>query len=1410
MPILQYPEDRPALGTFGAVNYKPAQDTEVAPGTATLLGAAFRQDNTVVSMASNKLAGVDTATRDGLTGDEIWNQIKGTKYEGHSDRFMPIFNRPAFEAMKSQIDMEEEDRRTVESAGWWGTGASMLAGGFDLPSLIPGGELVSGVRMGQAAVRTGLRTGIAGALAAGTSEVALQASQQTRPLSESAMNIGSGAILSGLLGAGAGALLSHAERKAAFASIEKALQDHVPTPDEVAAHADGVGMGADAAGIGAQAVDKPVLGDYGIASGAKSVGALQSGFNPLLRAAHSPSAVHRSIMADLAETGFYLEKNVRGEGNLAVESAVKYWDRGALTKGLDDMRQIYNEARAKGGLDLNPEEFRTAVSYAMRRGDVGDHEAVSKAATAWRNTLFDPLKDEAIAAGLLPADVNVKTATSYLTRLWNSNRLNAGEDRFKQIVRPWIDDQLAQLEFKADEIRVGNKIVDAEKKRETFGKVTERLDSIESRLADRQALRERKQASLGQLQQTRLDVLKERAPPEVVKMLRGADENAVMVDTVKQARAAERSANKKQTFAERSPVLAIIRAKGGARVGSKLDNELRAMGVTPKTHPGLFVKKGGIGDVDNFVHAEDPIFANLPEDGNGYVDPRALMESIRSELAGNPLRTAEEEATAAALDNLDKVASEWLDRVGLAPNASVKDVRDFIGRVVGAENNTAGIDTRISRFEQEIEQFDRATDSIVNESKITAAEAKTVGEELDKLEAELDGVKDLANSSPRVALVVDYGTTRRDLFKSKLKERTLSKRVEALKRLEAEGGANDEIMAELAAKSIELDRLRANIDGLKVKADKLEPMMPKVKQEIPDFVSPADRADYVKGIVDDIFSQLTGRANQGMPSYDMTMSSRGPLKERTFNIPDHLIEDFLEHDIELIGRRYARVMAADVELTKMDKRQGGAGKPTLASQLERVKNDYLTLREAVNSNPAFTDPKAKASALKALAKSEKNDVEDIGGVRDLLRGQYKVDTQHTNYARVLRMAGVFNFMRSLGGVVVSSLSDAARPPMVHGMARYMSEGIAPLVTNLKAVKLAVEDAKLLGAVTERSLQSRLATMAELADPYSSHSPFERFIDNAANVFSKMTLLPWWNDMHKSIASVLVQNRLLKNAAVDYEKLAPGELKYMGFLGIDAHMAERIAKQFDEFGNVDGNVHIPGLANWTDEGARRAFAGAVNKDVDSIIVTKSVADVPLFAHTPTGRALLQFKSFALASNQRVLMRGLQEGPGSFITGMVGMSALGMLTFYLKQVESNRDLNDNPGRWLAEGIDRSGVFQLAFEVNNTWEKLGGSGIYALAGAAFPDATQRAPASRYANRDAFGALLGPSFQLGTDVAQLLGIGARATHGDIDLKGADVNRAIGMTPFATLPYWRWIIEGGFGLGDAGLKPQLKQAVGD
>lgn len=60
------------------------------------------------------------------------------------------------------------------------------------------------------------------------------------------------------------------------------------------------------------------------------------------------------------------------------------------------------------------------------------------------------------------------------------------------------------------------------------------------------------------------------------------------------------------------------------------------------------------------------------------------------------------------------------------------------------------------------------------------------------------------------------------------------------------------------------------------------------------------------------------------------------------------------------------------------------------------------------------------------------------------------------------------------------------------------------------------------------------------------------------------------------------------------------------------------------------------------------------------MTRSVDHVPLFANTPLGKALLQYN---LASHQRVLMRGMQEGRAHFTSMMVGMTSVGLLSAWL---------------------------------------------------------------------------------------------------------------------------------------------------
>lgn len=127
----------------------------------------------------------------------------------------------------------------------------------------------------------------------------------------------------------------------------------------------------------------------------------------------------------------------------------------------------------------------------------------------------------------------------------------------------------------------------------------------------------------------------------------------------------------------KTPVLDIVRKAGGVRTGSQLDAELRAMGVTPKTHPGLFKKTGGIGDVDNFVLSEHDVLRDngIPDSGNGYADRDAVLEALRVEAGGRgaALLTQDEREQRARLDEPVSVLAEQLDAAGLDPNAMTAD-----------------------------------------------------------------------------------------------------------------------------------------------------------------------------------------------------------------------------------------------------------------------------------------------------------------------------------------------------------------------------------------------------------------------------------------------------------------------------------------------------------------------------------------------------------------------------------------------------------------------------------------------------------------------------------------------------------------------------------------------------------------
>lgn len=1270
------------------------------PAFLDTLGAAFRQDNLIGSALTNVQLGMDTQALTKV--DPNYNVYQdpdfSTFVQESPDDWDDVYNRTAADARRSQIEKERKDRATLSAAGWTGVGASFVAGVADPTILIPGGALVrGGGAIGFSALRSAASVGAMAAAATGLQEAGLQATQETRTVAESAIAIGGSAILGGLIGAGASRFLSAGEWTRVGKQIEtdlvdEGVQDAVGITDTIVKRMQSAG---------AAAVDDIKLDDLGV-GGPKAAqivarATAAARLNPGIETMFSPSVKVRETYSRMVDNPVYTTMQMEGRSlGSDVENLVKQYQRGALADWLESSRNIYRDAR-KAGYTGSKTEFYQSVAKAGRRGDVdpGGNEFITRAAQEARSKVFDPLLERAQKNGLLPDDVKVSTAASYVTRLWNREKLIGEETRFKQVARDYFTNAVKQQVdslTSAKDNRVG------------------RLQSV---VADLELPSDQRAALLQTL-------------PDELKSLRETNPAFVQTDE-------ELSGLRSQLYQAR-----------------EANDRTKTQALSAQV---------------------DAVTTKAGRDYADYVTKRNVLQSrigrIRNNVVG---RASQIEAMQARIGDIEAANIERLRRL----HRSLSNVDDGLERA-SPELLAEKLSKARTQFAQVLERSAKAQDRLAKVSETTDDAGKVARAEgsfdlaesrrIDEANELADRIGDLEKVNPEEAIV-----ELRNLIESRLYQ------------------ASD-IVARENAKVIELSK-KIDAANPKLVTDRIKVLQQKITDAELDFNERVfvgmdgqnDFTDYVNDIVNGVFNNLTGRGKGDIPEW-IVPATRGPLKERSFNIPDELVEDFLENDMEAIMRRYSRTMAAEVELTEK------FGRADLQDQLKEIEFEYNDLRAA-----AKTDEERQR-----LTKAEAKDVKNLQAFRDLIRGTYRSADESSEWSKITRAALTWNYIRLLGGVTLASLTDASRFVGVHGVRATMREALPALVKNVRAAQISKSDAKALGAVTERVLQSRLASLADLNDPYAHGSRYERFLSNASNAFSRATGLGWWNDTLKSVSSVMTQNRMMRNA-LDWNGADKYEKAYMAYLGIDEDMAQRVSAQFRKHGIEEDGIYGANVSQWDDEAAARAWGAALNKDVDRTIITKGVADQPLWTRTNVGKLVTQFKSFGLASHQRVLIAGLQERPHRLAEMMVMSSALGMMIGYLKYVErgdideANR-LLDNPGLWVAEGLDRSGILSIPFEISNTAEKLGMPGFVTAAQAIAGDKDAGGQASRYASRGKLGAVLGPSAGLFEDIATIA-----QQLSEADLKKSGANAIIRQLPGATLPGIRTAIH-------AGVKPAIEEA---
>lgn len=454
-----------------------------------------------------------------------------------------------------------------------------------------------------------------------------------------------------------------------------------------------------------------------------------------------------------------------------------------------------------------------------------------------------------------------------------------------------------------------------------------------------------------------------------------------------------------------------------------------------------------------------------------------------------------------------------------------------------------------------------------------------------------------------------------------------------------------------------------------------------------------------------------GSANNNLNG---TVGLRGPLKSRTFQIPDNMVEEFLDNDIEDLGRFYLRNTATDMEIVRE------FGDLDLTIQKKEILDWYTEAQRTAKTEKERIKLKKQADA----------DIRDITAMRDRMRGIYAQPDPDNVWVRAGRVSRNLNYMRFMGGVVASSVPDVARIFMAEGIGKTFSKGLLPLARNINSFKVSSAEAKRYGVGVDALMGGRSQIISDVADYTQPGTAFERGIQYATDNFGRVNLMDYWTTGVKQLHAVTMQNSVI-------DGLLKGKVdKRLARLGIDAGNAQAMAAELKKHATKVDGVWLSNARNWDSPELERLWGSAIRKESDRVIVVPG-QEKPLFMSTELGKTIFQFRSFMFSSTQRMTIAALQGQDHNALAGVLMLTSLGMLSYAFKQWDAKREIAEDPVEMVIEGIDRSGALGGIMEINNTLEKLSSNnfGMRPLLGVDIP-------AARFASRSMSENLLGPTF--------------------------------------------------------------------
>lgn len=436
--------------------------------------------------------------------------------------------------------------------------------------------------------------------------------------------------------------------------------------------------------------------------------------------------------------------------------------------------------------------------------------------------------------------------------------------------------------------------------------------------------------------------------------------------------------------------------------------------------------------------------------------------------------------------------------------------------------------------------------------------------------------------------------------------------------------------------------------------------------------------EFIEARVEEAIKTILKEADS-IVSHDYDGMSAQFLNRRKIDIPNELVLDFIETDVEQLVRTYAEKFGLLNEYTRF------FGEANASTAI-----DDVILQAARELNPASVEQgMAQLATLRG----------DIETLRDSVTGAiYSSDPAMMNLRRLNGLARNWATLTSMGSVAFSQIVETGRQVMVNGFGRSFKFALDMLETPAATKGVSDELRFLTGEGIDVLLSTGLQRFVDPGGPSGVGKgvlgKFAEKVQQATNgPFFIINGLAMLTDITKRSNLVFINQFMMEDAL----KLAAGkgtkkDLEKLASYGLSLEDAKAIATMPFE---KKGRVILPNVGEWPDEDLARRYLVAVTGMSRRIVPTASPADLPLVARGfVAGREFplltlpFQFMNYGFASLNKIMLSALQGRDASPFKGAALLMGLAYMSQKLRTDEDQWERMETSEK-LVKAFDQSGL-------------------------------------------------------------------------------------------------------------------------